>query len=392
MKTFSVFLLSIYILLSIFLSACGLIPNPAERVYLPSGALREVSSRDQSVKFLEYRYQSKLSRIDGIVPVDIFNHGINDLVVVGAADSAVEVLRNLGDGTFQYFSKKSICVAGNDIDTGDFNGDGFSDLIVNCTHDSKIQIFYGNGRGDFNLQEIVVSPAVIGISTPANYGSPGTNQFSLLKDKPSELDILFRNPSGEFDQKKSLPLSPAPSRLVSDVFTRDGAVSYVIASEVNSIFSVFINHGGDYEKNDYSTIQSPSDFDTVDFRNNGYKDLILTSANIGNFRIYENDGNGKFPQFREYSIPHGTASIVGITHLKAERKPELTLQSNQTGDLFIYSNLGGNSFLEPQSVSLGGTFMGATTGAFVSKQGDLDLALIDSQKNEVVILLNEKQM
>ncbi len=372
------------------IASCGLLPNPSERVYLPSGSIREIKSNDSSVLLLEYRVNPNVSTIDGIVPISVLQHPVQDIAIISNTDSRIEILKNLGDGRIVHFSNLDTCSGGGDLDTSDFDGNGYDDLILTCSNEPLIQIFYGNGKGDFTLKSVTFTPSIVSVSTPSSYGQPGTNMFALLKDNPATLEIYYRGRSGDFTLRKTLPTPAAPSSMVNGVFTPDGKESYIVVSQNNSQFSTYINNGTNYDRFDTNTISSPSEFDLVDFRGNGYNDLIVASSTENIFRIYENNGAGRFLNFIEYSIPGGTGALIGEAHLRAVSKSELVFQNSTNGIIYIYPHTGLNHFEKPINITAGSQYANITTAALNHTQGDLDLIMNDSVNNQLVLWLNQK--
>ena len=95
---------------------------------------------------------------------DFNGDGIPDLAVIDSADnSTVDILLGNGDGTFTVeATSPSISGIPLNFATGDFNGDGKTDLAV-AENDGTIAILLGNGDGTF---------AASGSVNSASGGSP----------------------------------------------------------------------------------------------------------------------------------------------------------------------------------------------------------------------------
>lgn len=383
--------LFLLIILSISITSCGLIPNPQERMYLPSGALKEIQSSDSSIKFLEYRVNTKLRSIDGIVPFNLKANANQDIAVISNIESKIEIFRNISDGLITPLFIFEVCSGGGDLDSGDMDGNGFEDLVLICSTEPKIEIYYNFGKNELYKQSYPFTSSIIGTSIPSNYGQSGTNSLWILKDSPTSLDVYFKNVDGQFNLSKSLPSIAAPSGMVSGVFTKDGKESYAMVSERNSIFSLYIYNSNSYDRIDYNTLAAPSDFDVIDLRGNGYQDIIISSGTENIFRIYENNGEGRFANYMQYSIPGGVGSLIGQTRLRAQARSELVFQVNNTGELVIFPNSGLNILESPTTITLGTSYTNITTAALHNPQGDLDLIMSDSINNQIVIWLNQKQ-
>jgi hypothetical protein len=127
----------------------------------------------------------------------------------------------------------------------------------------------------------------------------------------------------------------------------------------------------------------------LDLRATGLPDLVVSSATEGVFRILFNDGTGLFGTSRDYQVPGGPASGFGTSHLRGVDQDELMMQSSITGDVIFFPVQGGE-LGSPEAIHAGGGLTALTTGAFIHRSGDMDLAAIDTVKSELVVFLNSK--
>ena len=166
--------------------------------------------------------------------VDLNGDGFLDLAVTassGCTSATVNVLLNHGSaspGAFlnpvPYAISQPSCIGA--IGTGDFNGDGKQDLIVQ-NNLSQLQVFYGNGDG--TLQTPQTTP-VGGIFATGNFDSDQfTDIATVVLDpqniNPPLLQVLLGSSSGQFSNGGSLTLQPQSSysALVSAGTTSGGS-------------------------------------------------------------------------------------------------------------------------------------------------------------------------
>ena len=129
----------------------------------------------------------------GVVTFDFDNDGDQD--VFAANDSVLNSLwRNRGDGTFEeagLTTLSALDAAGNPqscmgVDAGDYNRDGFLDLVVtNFSHD--LNTIYKNVGGKFFIDE----SAAVGMSATAMELSWGTAFHDF--DQDTDLDLFIAN-------------------------------------------------------------------------------------------------------------------------------------------------------------------------------------------------------
>ncbi len=88
-----------------------------------------------------------------IASADFNGDGIPDLVAIccgnGSANSSVGVFLGQGGGTFQAAVTYGVGLLAQTVITGDFNGDGFTDLVVGNEYSASLSLLFGNGDGTF---------------------------------------------------------------------------------------------------------------------------------------------------------------------------------------------------------------------------------------------------
>jgi len=91
----------------------------------------------------------------GVVAADFNGDGKADLAVL--SDSSVYLLRSVGDGTFRPFSPASIgtrATGGVVITTGRVDGNTTADLVVSNQFEDNVSVLLGNGNGTFRAAQL----------------------------------------------------------------------------------------------------------------------------------------------------------------------------------------------------------------------------------------------
>ncbi len=188
--------------------------------------------------------------IEQIVVADFNGDGIPDLAVIAAADnSTVDILLGNGDGTFTAeTTNPPISGIPLNFATGDFNGDGKTDLAV-TENSGTIAILLGNGDGTFASAGSVNSasggsPSPIAV---ADFNGDGNLDIAVTTGTytSESVSVLTGNGDGTFNS----PFSGAGSTSTSVTwiqvadFNQDGAADVVLADSIGDV-TVFLNNGG----------------------------------------------------------------------------------------------------------------------------------------------------
>ena len=155
--------------------------------------------------------------------VNLDNDGKDDLLVtpnmIFVGNFGIETQRNLGiDGNFQYESKKSLIdvipvlkennlleekIEIDNIAYGDFNGDGYKDLVAVCTMYDFIMTFNGSKEGKFSFGSFnwtysgPTSPGVMDID------GDGTDEL-LIGHYKNNNSLIYFNENGNFRLQQSI--------------------------------------------------------------------------------------------------------------------------------------------------------------------------------------------
>ena len=142
-----------------------------------------------------------------------FNHDGNpDLAVANYTDSTVTVLLGKGSGGFTPANGSPFAAGNNPLSVavGDFNGDGYPDLVFADTGSSSVTVLYGSGSGTFPSSNVIAlaagaQPDSIAVSnfngdgrTDLAVANNGNNNISILLgvDSPTQLQVTQQPSSG----------------------------------------------------------------------------------------------------------------------------------------------------------------------------------------------------
>jgi hypothetical protein len=285
----------------------------------------------------------------GLTIADLNQDGSPDLATVGTDCNIgpgcdVNYLGTLfgnGDGTFQPVQQYSV-IQGTGFSTiasGDFNGDGFPDLVVNGVNSASV--FINKGDGTFQPHVDYLLPTAVGALATTDLNLNGNTDIVAIAG--SGVSVLLGNGDGTFQTHVDYPF-PAqggfPSLLISDL-NGDGKPDVAVYTTLqNGSRAVAILLGnGDGTLQPYVTypagtfVGGASAFTSGDFNADGKLDLLAGSS------ILLGNGDGSFQAPRSVFLFDNGADSAAAGDLNGDGVPDLV------GSDLLFSNQGGVSVL-----------------------------------------------
>jgi uncharacterized protein (TIGR03437 family) len=230
-------------------------------------------------------------RPDYLAVADFNGDGRADIVAGDIQDTTVGVLLGNGDGTFQpiTYSPANPVVFG--LVVGDFNGDGKADVAFGAYENAKgsIGILLGNGDGSFqNAVYYDIGDRARSISTGDFNGDGKTDLAAALET--GAVAVLLGNGDGTFHRASNYGVGP-PAYIPS--FNQSNLTPGIAVGDVNGDNNADIVVGGAFGAsvllgNGDGTFQEPAYYGTgsntvavADFNGDGRSDLV-----IGNLTTY----------------------------------------------------------------------------------------------------------
>ncbi len=258
---------------------------------------------------------------------------------------------------------------------GDFNGDGFVDLIFGPIGVNTVGIMLANGAGGFGPPSLIPIPGTPNGAAVADYNNDGHQDVVISSERTAEAWVLLGNGLGQFGAPAIVALPTEPQNVVAADFNRDGNVDLALAGDTGPL--VMILHGnGNGTFQPTTTIGTTTTFSTVvtdDVNNDTNPDLVVHQEEVGLVIILGNGAAGFQPPT---TIPITDISgIIKTGDLTGDGFADLILGSvPPTGaelHLYVGDGLGGFT----PSVMIGDPALtdGAPSVGDLDSDGDLDV-------------------
>lgn len=222
--------------------------------------------------------------------VDMDNDGDLDVIVtewlgcqnVGLSARRIYINLNNGNGTFAPPNIKLVNPHPSCLATGDFNGDGYKDLITGQSQ--SIDLHIATGTGDiqppvsFATEE---SPYALVVN---DFNNDGKLDIATCTEYDFEgMSVLLGNGDGTFQPAQNYKGAYSPdirneAGITSGDVDGDGDVDIVVANSASNDISVFLNNGNgtftSYMR--YGVSYYAASPVLADFNNDGKKDILTT--------------------------------------------------------------------------------------------------------------------
>jgi hypothetical protein len=268
----------------------------------------------------------------------------------------------------------------NSIGTGDFNKDGWVDIVVTNSNADNVGVFLGYDYPTFAGSTIDAPKrgslpyyVVVG-----DFNRDSQWDIAIAYQKLNSIGILLGNGNGAFlNQSLYLVGKPSePTSLSLGDFNNDNILDIVVGNFRSNSISILLGNGNGTFANygSYSTGSTYPVFIAVgDFNNDTKQDLVVANEKGNNVGVFIGHGDGSFAEQISYAMPNGYSPMcVVVSDFNKDNISDIAVANrdgNNIGILLGYAN---------------GTFRSMTMYSTGSNSGPWSIAIGDFNKDNCI--------
>jgi hypothetical protein len=326
-------------------------------------------------------------------------------------------LQGYGDGSFRAapsydlpnsFSQGAYTIS---VASGDFNGDGFADVVVGQVRDNGstgVAVYLAKSDGTFYPGVSYGTSSQMRYVAVADFNGDGKLDIAATDLFTGVVQIFLGNGDGTFTVGAAYATdpgaSPAPQNLVAGDFNHDGKMDLAIANSNTGSVGVLLGHGdGTFAAAASYPITGylPQTIAAADVNGDGYLDLAVTAYTDGppaiGMLLANNDNSGTFKPVTYYNVD-GNPNYVTFGDLNKDGKADMavTLYAGLTypGTVEIALGNGDGTFQTGTDLasSASGSGMSSADPADIQMvdldgDGNLDVVYINSEAGTLAVML-----
>ena len=290
---------------------------------------------------------------------DFNEDGWTDIVVTNSNTDAIDVLFGYSYPTFtvnysKTFSRGSLVTS---VVAADFNNDSFWDLAVVLQYRNTIQILIGQSNGTFEEQSswsVCSNNDQISLVT-GDFNNDTHTDLAVACSRSATIQILFGDGIGSFPTNTNEFTGDIwPTFIISDDFNRDGILDIATANRLDNNIGILLGYGNGsfaqqvlYEMLDQSR---PVWIASDDLNNDNISDLVVANRDRNTIRILFGNDDGTFDNSSEYSTGNKSAPCsVALGDFDKDHWTDIAVLNANTRRIVIFFGYGNGTFSSPMT-------------------------------------------
>ena len=323
---------------------------------------------------------------------DFNQDGFTDLITSNIAANNLSLLIGNGDGSFQSQVSIPVCREPRNLEVQDFNQDGHLDLVVACYGSDQVVVYQGLGGAQFKKSaQYPVDRSPVSIASGDFNGDELLDLVVALRN--DKVQLLLGLGNGKFRIGHLYVHGDTPTSVSTADLNRDGYLDFAVTNggPMSNAVSIWLGQGdGTFlMPTDYHTGKRPLSVSFADFNNDGILDLFVINGQMNTITVFLGNGDGTFQEGKDSGGDAGPNHGIA-RDINGDKILDVAIVNIQSGSISLLYGKGDGTFWYPPRhyPTPRGPF--ALTSLIISTGRDEEpgLAIANNASNSVTIFLH----
>jgi len=332
------------------------------------------------------------TRIYGGLACDLNRDRWLDLTMINEVSADLRVFLNRADGSglFQPFltPETPIPFESSPNEPGDFNRDGFIDIITTSNATNQLTIAFGRGDGTFNPPTIINMPSYPRGNAVLDFDGDGDLDI-VVANVSASLSLLTNNGSGGFAAPVSaVSGGSGPYGLITADMNNDGLMDLVVG-HTNSQTATVLRGNGNASFTVSSTRAIGGEVWVIaagDVNGDGNIDIVSANSGSANGTLLLGNGNGTLQPFTSRPTSGHTVGTE-LADYDGDGDLDWLIACYGGGRWHRFENNGAGVMTQVQEF-IAPANPACSVSADFDNDGDLDIALLDEIADVIILQEN----
>lgn len=270
---------------------------------------------------------------------DFNNDGFADIVTANASTPGnISILLGGGNGSFS--TVPALITVGNEphsVVVADLNKDGRADLVTTNIASGNVSVLLGAGNGTFSTPVGYNAGAGTAAATIGDFNGDGKVDIAAANLNANTVSILAGNGLGGFSVPTNVAVGNSPYGIVSGDFNGDGKLDFATAND-SDVSVVLGNGNGTFNAAKSFTVgKGVSAIATADLNGDKVLDIVTSNFDSNDASILIGKGDGTFNSEVYFSVGEGPFGVA-IGDVNGDGKPDLVTPNIKAGNASVLLN------------------------------------------------------